>query len=774
MNGAELTTAEKFNKLPWSIGTNALINVFMQLTFLGSVFVLFLDALDLSKTQIGFLLSLLPYTGLLALVVAPLIARFGYKRSFITFALIRVIVTGFLLLLPWVVIQFGARLALLYLTVIVVLFSVARSMVITAYYPWAQEYIPRSIQGKYSATNNLFTTLTGFLSVTVAGFTLDLFSGLTGFLILITAGLIFGAVSVWTAGFIPGGAPVKTERTIASAFLDTIAALRDRGLVLFLAGVGLITLATVPFASFVPLFMQEQVGLSSGNVVLVQTGMMLGGLTSTYLWGWTADRYGSRPIMLSGICLYALLPIFWMLLPRHSPVSLYLALGISFLYGIADMGWIIGSGRLLFVSIVPPERKTEYTALYYACVGFFGGTSQLLAGQIIHYGSQWSGQLLIFPLDPYSGLFVLSMILAVASLFILRVVRADTQVRVGEFAGMFIHGNPLMAMSSLIGYYFARDESSLVAITERLGETRSPLTVDELLEVLTDPRFNVRFEAIVSIARTRPNPRLTRALIEVFQGTELALSNIAAWALGRVGDETAIGPLRAGLDSKYHSIRAHSARALGRLRATEVAPLLRERLAREPDRGLQMAYASALGNLGAHEATAELLAVLYQTQNEGARRELSLSLARLVGDEGHFIHLLRQARADMGTATAQALTAFKRKLKKTQASGGLFSGRIWRTRASSPTGAGPNRQTPEPAQDLFYTLETCADALARNNFEQGVQQVRQLIQLLPPGKYAPHTLAILQECSTRLAEFGTDRSEYLLLALHTLEVGWTS
>jgi hypothetical protein len=67
MNSTELTTAEKLDKLSWSITSNGMMNVFWQLFFSGAVFTLFLDALGLNKSQIGFLLSLLPYTGLLAL-----------------------------------------------------------------------------------------------------------------------------------------------------------------------------------------------------------------------------------------------------------------------------------------------------------------------------------------------------------------------------------------------------------------------------------------------------------------------------------------------------------------------------------------------------------------------------------------------------------------------------------------------------------------------------------------------------------------------------------
>lgn len=744
MNSTELTTAEKLDKLPWSIASNGMMNIFWQLFFSGAVFTLFLDALGLNKSQIGFLLSLLPYTGLLALFVAPLIAHVGYKRVYVTADAVRTTMAGFLIFAPWVAANFGLTVALSYITIVVTLFSVARTIMNTAYYPWVQEYVPNLIQGKYSATNSLVTALVGFLAVTTAGFIIDLFTGLNGFMILMGIGLLFGFGSVWAAAHVPGGGPNLSVTGMGTALQDTLAAFRDKRLVFFLSGLGLITLASTPLISFVPLFMQEKVGLSSGNVVLVQTGMLLGGLVSTYLWGWAADRYGSRPVMLSGICLHILLPLFWMLMPRSTPLSLYIGLGISFLHGITDMGWVIGSTRLLYVSIVPAERRSEYMALYYACAGVFGGTSQLLAGLMVQASSGLSGQFLIFTLDAYTLLFTVTIILAIISLLFLRRVRTDSEVTVEEFAGLFLHGNPFQAMTSLVGYHFARDESALVAITERLGQTRSPLNVEELLQVLADPRFNVRFEAIISIARTRPHPRLTQALIDVFNGTELALSNIAAWALGRSGDKTAIPALRAGLDSDFYSVRASSARALGRLGDTSISPLLRERLPHETDKGLQMAYASALGNLVATEAVVELLMVLAITQNEGARRELALSLARLGGDEGHFIQLMREAGTDIGTTTSRTVSVFKKKVNKT------------------------GKTDPH----LLALLESAADALARNNLPVGAAHLAQVIALLPAEAYEPHSLTILQESAKHLEPFTAEQTEYLLLVLHTLEVGW--
>jgi HEAT repeat protein len=268
--------------------------------------------------------------------------------------------------------------------------------------------------------------------------------------------------------------------------------------------------------------------------------------------------------------------------------------------------------------------------------------------------------------------------------------------------------------------------------------------VDELLETLKDPRFNVRFEAVISIARMPPDPRLTDALVEILHGTELALTVIAAWALGRIGDVNAIGPLRQGLDSDYRSVRAACARALGALGDLDVAPELLARLQRETDKGLQMAYASALGNLHYTAATETLLALLRDTQNEGARMELALTLARLIGDEHHFVQLVRSVRADPGTATAQALNSVKRRLERNL-----------------------NENT-----DVLRLLVDCTESLARANLDKGGSLLSNLIRALPTEQFSPPSLLILEECAARLDEYHAQHLEYLLLALHTMHAGW--
>src|SRR5664279_2245994 len=174
----ELTNAEKIRRLPWNIALNATNNIFAQLTFFGSAFVLMLSQLGVSNSDIGFLLSLLPFSGIVALFIAPQVARFGYKRTFVTFFGIRKFVTACLLFIPIVMAHFGAPAVMTLVTVVVAVFALCRAISETGLYPWSQEYIPNSVRGKHSAINDMVARVTGILAIVVAGYVLGVSTGM--------------------------------------------------------------------------------------------------------------------------------------------------------------------------------------------------------------------------------------------------------------------------------------------------------------------------------------------------------------------------------------------------------------------------------------------------------------------------------------------------------------------------------------------------------------------------------------------------------------------
>jgi len=731
-------------KLPWEIARSTFNSIYCRLTVFGPVFVLFLNELNMTKTQIGGLLSLYPFTAIMAPFIAPYVARIGYKRTYVTSYAARKIISAGLLFTPLVLAAYGSPGAIRFVVVVIFFFTIARAVAITAEHPWKQEYIPNHVRGKLAATSQLFSKIASLLAAGVAGWILGTTPGLDRFMILFAIGVPFGLAAAWGTSFLPGGAPVEKAEDQGRTAQAT-EALRDRKFVLYIIGASLISLASGPLTSFLPLFMQEQVGLSSGNVVLLQTGSTIGGLASSFLWGWAADRYGSKPVMLSGVFLKALLPISWLLMPRESAWSVYVALAIAFVQGLAGMGWSIGAGRLLYVSVVPRDKRTGYLPLRFAWLGVVGGFGKLLSGRLLDVTANISGQFLFLTLDPYTILFVVSLIFTATSGILLRRIQTREAVSTADFARLFLRGNPLQALTSLVKFHRAKGERATISTTEDLGQARSPLTVEELLEALDDPRFYVRFEAIVSIARTKPDERLIAALSDILTGDEPALSVIAAWALGRIGEEQALEPLREGLDARYRSIQAHSARSLGSLGDETVVSTLIDRLENESDRGLKLAYASALGKLEAEEAISHLLELLRTSEKESVRMELALALARLVGDEHFFIQLLRQSREDPATATSQAVTALRKRINRYQ---------------------GLN-------ESLTDELDRCALSLARGEIEEGIAHLIQMTDDLLYRSIDPTCEEILQNCANRLRETNGARLEYVLLALHTLHAAYT-
>ncbi len=735
----EPTTVEKLSKLPYAIGYDAANSVFAYLTFFGSVFVLYLAELGFSKTQIGFILSLLPFLVLVSLFSGPIVDRLGNKRTFLSFWFLRSVVTVGLLFVPWVLASYGEQAALIFVVAITTGFSMFKAVALTGLLPWQQEYIPEQIRGKYFAMSNIATSLSGLFAMGISGLVLDRSSGLNGYTLLFGLGVLFAAIAIGFSMRVPGGESRRRSSREKRRFFDVLRPLSDRGFILFLSGGALITLATGPLGNFLPLFMEEKVGLSPGNIVYLGTGALLGGVLTSYFWGWASDRYGSRPVMISGLLFKTVYPVLLMLVPRQAAASLPIAMAVYFYGGFANMGWAIGSSRLLFGRLIPRERASDYSAVYHSWLGVFGGVSALLGGWILDRYVDFQSDVMGIRLDAYTILFLAGILLPLAAILLLRRVRADSAVSMGQFAGLFYHGNPIMAMESMIRFYRARDEAATISITERLGQSHSPLTVNELLEALEDPRFLVRFEALISIGRLGSDERLRASLIEILHGEDPALSVLAAWALGRTRDPLAIEPLRTALDSRYRSVRAHVARSLAGLGDTEVVPILEELLEQESDPGLRVVYASSLAKLESEGAIPEILGLMRTTKSEIVRKEMALALARLIGNENAYIQLLRQVRQDPGTTLSQATMALRKKLEALH-----------------------------PEEEALDLVDRCAGYFARGDLEQGVMWLVALIGILPQDQIPEPYRPILGTCVAQTKSLRSSQLEYPILVLHLL------
>jgi MFS family permease len=272
---------EQLRVIPWSLGYDLANTFFVQLSFLGSIFILFLNDLKLTESQIGLLLATFPFLSLLSLFITQPVARLGYRKTFMASMAVRNIFTAGLLLVPFLAARVGLGFAIAYVAAITVGFATSRAVAMTAFLPWQQEYIPQSLRGRVSGYSSIIVSLAGLVAVAIGGFLINRPLGLWRYPLLFGIGVLFGMISIFMSSRFPGGRSFSRSTAVFRIDSRVLQPLKDSRFVRYLVVLGLITLAVGPVYSFLPLFMRQKVGLDNGSVVFLQTGSLIGSLLSS-------------------------------------------------------------------------------------------------------------------------------------------------------------------------------------------------------------------------------------------------------------------------------------------------------------------------------------------------------------------------------------------------------------------------------------------------------------------------------------------------------------
>jgi MFS family permease len=520
---SELTNFQKLKALPWQFAGHVLTTVFIRTDFYGgAMFMLFLSELKLDKSRIGFLMSLLTAFGFLGLFCAPLTARVGFKRSYMSFVIGRLIFVAPLLLLPYVVNQYGTQYGFWLLVAAMSCFALIKTFGEVAWVPWAQEVVPDSVRGKFNAVVNVGTMLSSILITGLGGYLIGRITGLTPYMIMIYIGLAAGIVSIWCYAKMPGGSPVKVECKKNAHFKEMLESItKDRNYLHYNLAIAVVFIGFNIAATFVSLFLKEEVGLPSNVVVWLDIANFGGSMLSCYFWGWASDRYGSKPVMLIGPILLLVFPLLCIFMPHHHILSAPFGLLVMSIIGIGGMAWILGINRYLYVTAMPEEKRTGYSAVYYVnqtlaiCIG------PLVSGFLIDKMSSmraWLGQ---YSIEPYTPIFILGFLGMLCGIIIMGKVRSSGDMPLFSFIRLFIRTDTAKSIFLIAGFRFAITEKQRALLAFRLGRIKNPLIQKELELLKKDPSFEVR------IATAAPEAKLISVqLTEVFESARLRETKI--------------------------------------------------------------------------------------------------------------------------------------------------------------------------------------------------------------------------------------------------------
>lgn len=323
-----------------------------------------------------------------------------------------------IVLIPILVSKEDKELALIIITALIIIYSIANSVVNISYNSWMGDIVPANQKGSFFGKRTAISAVTGIIAGVAFGKYLDNISTLIGFAIVFTIAGIFGALDA--SCFIGVKEPTMTPAEKNSSFISMlIKPFKDKNylkLIIFISFWNFGFNFAIPFLN---IYMIEQLKIDYFTISIFQ--QFLAGITTVFFInkiGLLSDKYGTKPLLR--ICCYfvCVLPLLWCI---ATPSSYIVVMSISFLiFGLFSQGIMILSNNFS-IWLAPEENRSMFLANYsiitttssgisYVCAGAFMEASKGIIFKINNalFGSQ--------VISNFHILFIISSILMICSI----------------------------------------------------------------------------------------------------------------------------------------------------------------------------------------------------------------------------------------------------------------------------------------------------------------------------------------------------------------------
>ncbi len=543
-----------------------------------------------------------------------------------------------ILLLPFL---FSARWSLsLFLMLFTISFIIV-NLPAPAWTSWMSDMVPESTRGRYFGQRNMVAGIAGMAVSLPAAWYLDAMNRAhresIGFAVLFGLSLV-GALLSGLCILRQPEPPHRTSRAartpgwraLIAYYKAPFADKPFRSLLLFNVVFGCGQNIAAPFFNAYAL---EALHLSYVWLQILAAVTSVFSLASMPFWGYLADKFGNRPLLIIGVWGVLTLPVSWMFSVLSHPFLMWLLL-VEISVGSGIFWAVVGLAQFnLLIGGSPPEKTGIYSATMSALVGLASGLAPLLGGFLMHLLSGWHSTLWGFPMGNYQIVFLLAVLLRMASLPLLRPVRDERARSAREVITEVGAARPRDWRHIRHLQKPVQPETRLKA-TGALAQSRPRLALDELMRALHDPSAPVRAEAARALGEIGDR-RAVEPLLETLSQSSANVVEEAAFALGRIGDRHA-NPVLIELLLDHPAVLSEGDRlavceALGMLGGSDAVDALIALLQQEPEPALQEAAVEALGRTGAARALPALLAKLQQPRSSAG---MIRTLVTALGETG--------------------------------------------------------------------------------------------------------------------------------------------
>lgn len=533
------------------------------------------------------------------------------------------------------------------------------------WYPWASAIIPEGQRGSFFGRLMIVGTLVTMPASYLIGKYLDTVGRQPqSFLIMFLACGVVGLLTALVYSRVPDAGRVAEadgKDTAPGPFrlADFAAPLRDPAYRKFLLFALTSSLAGGLVGPFTTVFMLETLSVSYTTIALFGILFSAAYIVFVVVWGYLVDKYGNRPVLLLCCAPGLVLNLMWVF---NSPEQYWLLPVVHVLSGVTAAGvGVAWQNQLMGVSTGP--RTSAYLSVYQVATGLVGFAAPLLGSAVVAAYADVTLHGFGYQIGPYQVLFIMAGVLSVLPLFfILRLDEPRGKPALFILRSMLMV-NPLKLALHLFAFHRSYGEKERLHATIGLGSTGSPMVLSELVNTLDDPIYFVRREAALALGRIGDRDAVP-ALLAKLADDYANIQYEAAWALGRIRAEPSIPPLLECLLKPDAKLRGYAATALGEIGAAAAIEPLRERLETSNDVFETTCVANALSRLGYKQALWKTLEKLVRSDQPVVRRQLSVSLGDLLGEQGRFYRILTREERVYGDEVRRLLARLVRRVER--------------------------------------------------------------------------------------------------------------
>jgi len=363
----------------------AIFNALSFQVILNSPMVLYAKSLGASATVLGIIVGMWPLLVIFQIPAAQHISRIGYKRFVYAGWGTRVCFIFAMALVPLTGRFLSTTTQLALLLMLLFGFNLSRGISSAGWLPWISSLIPEPVRGRYLARDAACVNVASGAAFLVAAACLGRQPTPLRFALLFGFSAIMGAISLTFLKRIPDATPPPEDTNKSKAGVPWLAMLRFAPFRKLLRSMIAWSTAYGGMTAFTVAFLKSHVGLSESTILLVNSAMFLGGLSSLWLLGSRLDHLGSKPVLIFCFAMWILIALAWgAIAGRWVPANLFLILALEVAMGLCAA--LVGMSNIrLVMALVPVLGRNHFFALFSVIGSLALGVAPVLWGLLIDF-----------------------------------------------------------------------------------------------------------------------------------------------------------------------------------------------------------------------------------------------------------------------------------------------------------------------------------------------------------------------------------------------------